>query len=71
MLDTILVAIILIAAVTYFVYSQVKKFKRLSTPTEHGGCGGHCENCPFAGDCGHKLNKPKKPSGGCGCGCGG
>lgn len=74
MLDTIVVVTLLIAAFTYFIYSQVKKFKRLSAPTS-SSCGGNCESCPFAVNCPSEDKNKKKPkkkkSGGCGCGCGG
>ena len=73
--DTIVVALIVIAAFAYVVVSMVKKYKRLSTPRESGGCNGTCGhdccNCPFSKTALERRmqSEKKNKKGGCGCGC--
>lgn len=44
--ETVLVAIIVLGAVLYLIWSCVKSFRRLSKNI--GPCGHCCDNCPFA-----------------------
>ena len=74
--EMIVVILIVGAAFGYVVISMVKKYKRLSTPTDRGGCNGNCGhdccNCPFSkAALERKLDSMnKKNKDGCGC-CGG
>ena len=74
--DTIIVALIVAAAFAYFVITTVKKYRRLSTPTDHGGCNGACGhdccNCPFSKTALERrthAGSHKTKKSGCGCGC--
>ncbi len=52
MLEQIVELLLLIfvvgGALFFVIRKEVRKFKKLSDPTNSSGCGESCENCPFA-----------------------
>ena len=64
--DTVIVVVIVALAASYTIWYFVRKINRIS---KSDGCGGDCENCPFAkyGQCHCHQKDAEKGSGGCGC----